>query len=408
MLNLHACLRGSGTCDAAAPCTGQTWPRSCLTTDIPAWATTLGRTECCFRCCLRVWTRKLGLDENEMHWRKQGVNFWVSSGAGTLSSELATEPMESVSLESGWAMSPDSILYARFSVARFAHVQAVQWADWVALANETTDADEQDPLSSLSPRLAAPSASQAKATLIVLNGWGNGPENVSSDGSKLTHRIAFRRVGHEGSRLLFNDPLEWLMARLSPYGRHAVQYGNDHSISRTLIDSFYRPRLGHRLTRYLAPNLQAEASTLPYAVETPLGLNSNGRALEALLKGRHGARLQAQHAHRDRELLCCCMRLWIKHRVRIVRMLERNGFACDMNTTMPWEVTIERYLRSRFVLAVWGNGHQDFRMWEVLAAGAVPVIQRFAEQDALFEGLPVVGALPLNATRSPSIAFDFQ
>jgi len=71
-------------------------------------------------------------------------------------------------------------------------------------------------------------------------------------------------------------------------------------------------------------------------------------------------------------------------------MLERNGFACDMNTTMPWEVTIERYLRSRFVLAVWGNGHQDFRMWEVLAAGAVPVIQRFAEQDALFEGLPVV------------------
>ena len=48
------------------------------------------------------------------------------------------------------------------------------------------------------------------------------------------------------------------------------------------------------------------------------------------------------------------------------------------------------YGQHRFVLDVRGRGKQNFRLWEILLAGAVPVIEYFAEQDALLEGLPVV------------------
>ena len=80
---------------------------------------------------------------------------------------------------------------------------------------------------------------------------------------------------------------------------------------------------------------------------------------------------------------------WRPRRLRIAKALARNGFTCS-NDTRPWRDTIELYLRHRFVLCASGNGHNDFRYWEVLNAGAVPVIERNDEQDELWRGLPVV------------------
>ena len=62
-------------------------------------------------------------------------------------------------------------------------------------------------------------------------------------------------------------------------GRHVVQYGNDHSLSERALRAFYRARLGASLATYAAPNLAPAAAALPYALEVPLGLNSNGRGL---------------------------------------------------------------------------------------------------------------------------------
>jgi hypothetical protein len=363
--SIDRCLRRP--CDVHAPCDDALcWPRVCLTATIPAWGPSLAHIECCLRCCLRHWTRRLGLDVNVRHWKEQGTNFWVSSGAGHAVSrgDDAVSP---------FAPSTDSMLYARFSLARFAHVQAVELRDWtelVALPPQSWP---------LPARIASPSALAANGTLIVLNGWGFG-ENVSSDGSCLTHRL-----GHAGKRYMFEDPLPRLFGVLR--GRHVVNYGNDHAISSHLLERYYHRKLGEALFRYLAPNLDDEASRLAYGVTVPLGLNSNGVGLDALLKGPRG-RKHTAHAHRRRELLCCCMEPR-RHRLRVLHTLQQNGFACS-NATLPWQQTMELYLEHRFVLAIFGNGRNDFRYWEALSTGAVPVVQYFASQDALFEGLPVV------------------
>ena len=360
-----ACLRTGHHCNPSAPCDDRRWPRSCLTTHVAAWtsSSSLAHVECCLRCCVRHWVRKLGLEANENHWAARRANFYVSTGAGSLTSDASNAPMP---------MPRDSILYARFSIARFAHVQAVGLSDWVALTEHAAS------LAPLHPRFASPHAGRSNGTLIVLNGWG-WSQNVSADGARLVHR-----VGHAGRRYLFDDPLPYLFARLR--GRHCVHYGNDHTISGWLMESFYKRRLGEALARYVAPNLDASASRLPYALEAPLGLNSNAWRLDAILRAR-----AAEHtgwAHRSATLLCCCMHPW-RHRLRVMRALERNGFACS-NATRPWEATVDAYLSHRFVLSIYGNGHNDFRHWEILSAGAVPVVQRLEEQDALFDGLPVV------------------
>ena len=43
------CLTGP-SCDARVPCSPQSWPRSCLTTPIPAWQRSLAHIECCMQC----------------------------------------------------------------------------------------------------------------------------------------------------------------------------------------------------------------------------------------------------------------------------------------------------------------------------------------------------------------------
>ena len=437
---------------------------------IPAWnRSTLARVHCCLRCCLQHWAQRLGLDENEKHWRKLGVDFWVSTGAGTRDAAAGPAP------DGGGAMdeneNEESVLLARFALARYAHVQAITYSDWVALvqpldlaapstspggapigagaganrppappssasapaatitttalstlrrrirrALERARAQQLAPPRSppplppppsppsppppappplwarkrlLAPRFVSPSAASANATLIFLNGWGFG-ENVSLGETNVRQRTLTHRVAHRGHRFVFRDPVPGLFHALQRGRgvRHVVHYGNDHSISEHTLRGFYRARLGGHLHRYSAPNFAPAASRLPFALPVPLGLNSNAQgAMRRLL--RENAELHVSVQHRRPQLLCCCMKPW-KHRLRVVRTLQRNGFQCELNETHPWQETMELYLRHRFVLAIWGNGHNDFRVWEALSAGAVPVVQHFDEQNQLFDGLPVV------------------
>ena len=48
------------------------------------------------------------------------------------------------------------------------------------------------------------------------------------------------------------------------------------------------------------------------------------------------------------------------------------------------------FLRHRFVVSPHGHGRTDFRAFEALAAGAVPIVDYYPEHDQLFDGLPVV------------------
>ena len=240
---------------------------------------------------------------------------------------LACCVFSSVASQASPQSSARSLLHPRpFTSYSYAHIQAVELSDWTALVqptdlnqpSELRHAGSQPPVptgsvAELSPRFASPSAASANATLIVLNGWGfgehwGGGESFGDDASNETgggagaaaapsppfnrqhqHRQSattprlLHRVGHRGHRWLFDDPLPALVGQLQPGGRHVVQYGNDHSLSERALRGFYRARLGASLAAYAAPNLSPAAASLPYALEVPLGLNSNGKGLSEVI-----------------------------------------------------------------------------------------------------------------------------
>ena len=72
-----------------------------------------------------------------------------------------------------------------------------------------------------------------------------------------------------------------------------------------------------------------------------------------------------------------------------VKILRRNGFQCGGR--MEHDDYIESMMRAKFVWSPRGYGKQNYREWEALAAGAIPLIDTPPPTHAsLYEGLPVV------------------
>ena len=107
--------------DGTAGCEAH-YPRSCLTTTVPAWrGVDYTQVACCLRCCLLHWVRRLGLDANYEHWRRRGVNFFVHNGAGGQRKPGAPPPPQPMPI--------DFMLPARFALGRFAHFLAIEKRD---------------------------------------------------------------------------------------------------------------------------------------------------------------------------------------------------------------------------------------------------------------------------------------
>ena len=167
----ETCLSGQATCRQDAPCDPEmAHPRSCLTAHIPAWVATTARVQCCMRCCLTHWLNRLGLADNARHWQRMNKRFDVSSGTGGPEAEATEAATLRQAAAARQAAADDaealmeSVLFFRFSMARFAHVQAISLADWSALIAD--DADIRN------PRFSTPSAAHATEALVCLNGFG--------------------------------------------------------------------------------------------------------------------------------------------------------------------------------------------------------------------------------------------
>lgn len=84
-------------------------------------------------------------------------------------------------------------------------------------------------------------------------------------------------------------------------------------------------------------------------------------------------------------------RAWrIAHRAHVQELLLENGFACATERSDP-EVWASGVFASKFIASPRGMGRADYRFWEALAAGAVPVTERDAilEED-VYKGVPAV------------------
>ena len=89
-----------------------------------------------------------------------------------------------------------------------------------------------------------------------------------------------RTAPPNGAALVFADPVVRILRTVlrAPEGSHAVVYGDDSSISASLLER-HRSQLGSALAMYAAPNLRPSATQLPYAASLPLGLNHNAKEL---------------------------------------------------------------------------------------------------------------------------------
>ena len=354
-----ACLRGRIACDASSAC-DEPLNRSCLTAHIPAWGgVTLDRVSCCLRCCLRQWIHRLGLEANAQHWRDRGVDFSVSDGRGGVRADGDAQ------LQLRAAQPVDSVLNLRFSIARFADFQAVERRDWQCLANGCEGVE--------APRFRAASRRRS-GSLVVLNGWG-------------WSRAKYIRVLASVDRAMPDGPL-------------GVYFGDDWSWNVSGLARFDAPFT--KLACHFAMNLDDDAASLPTARQVPIGLNAGWAPLlgagsaaavdmSAVLRA-HG-RLPGTVSHRTKQLHCCCQRSWT-HRRRAYEGLFAAGHQhCTrsaLERTGATDSLVAQYLNHKFVAAPHGNGNTDFRVWEVLMAGSVPVVDHFPAHDWLYDGLPIV------------------
>eukprot|EP00928_Gymnodinium_smaydae_P081556 TRINITY_DN65054_c0_g1_i1.p1 TRINITY_DN65054_c0_g1~~TRINITY_DN65054_c0_g1_i1.p1 ORF type:complete len:421 (-),score=66.97 TRINITY_DN65054_c0_g1_i1:427-1689(-) len=110
----------------------------------------------------------------------------------------------------------------------------------------------------------------------------------------------------------------------------------------------------------------------------------------------NGTRLQEHPVQtmQDRETLLLCAGMSTKGRGRDTRVakiatLKRNGFQCLDFTEN--QVYMNMLLKSKFVFSPFGVGQQNFRDWEAIGAGAIPLLDdRDDCAKEVYEKLPVV------------------
>ena len=79
-------------------------------------------------------------------------------------------------------------------------------------------------------------------------------------------------------------------------------------------------------------------------------------------------------------------------RFAVLDELTENGFDCSDRTARSGEELRELYFGSDFVVSPQGKGRTNYREWEALAAGAIPLVDydSSAAMAELYQGLPVV------------------
>ena len=196
---------------------------------------------CCFRCCLLTWINLLGLEANERHWRRRGVDHFISQGAGGRRHDDAP-------LLPAFTMSLEHVLQPRFAISRFAHFAAIESRDLDGL-NSTTP---HSLLRSSRYRVPHTSFKRANGTLVVLNRWGHSLD--------LLHHIS----------------------ETLPAGPVALLYGDDTDWTRKELEEMRRSFSSERpLVRHMAINVDQDATHLPHVLQVRMGTWAIGLQLEA-------------------------------------------------------------------------------------------------------------------------------
>ena len=98
---------------------------------------------------------------------------------------------------------------------------------------------------------------------------------------------------------------------------------------------------------------------------------------------------QARETERESLLMCCCMQQRYG-RVQAMDTVVANGLPCRRSSHEPPTAYMEMMLSSKFVLSPPGKGLNNYREWEALVSGSVPVVLNHSGLQKIWEELPMV------------------
>ena len=330
---------------------------SCLRTAVPAWTVPHARVLACFRCCIHSALVQCGLLPNFPPMldllENRSFNPWWN---GRFDPAFAQHRQVSSwgAIKKIKTYSPTSALLSDFAFLRMAHIAVGYFSStWVK-----------------APR-AQPPAHCAHFTLAVVQGWtAKHPDALGALHTELRQRkiVVPLVLLVMGDQYLPEVPIGATAQRSAP-------------INAALLAA-------PELVAYGVHNPNPAAVSMTSKVFAfPRGVHDTASWQDLLARPEN----QAAQLVRDRKQLlhCSCINNF-RHPARREKMqaLRANGFDC--NEHCPHGSGNWYALRSRFTFSPRGNSAQNFRDWEALLAGSIPLIDYDPATAPLFDGLPVV------------------
>ena len=355
---MSACLRGI----KAPPqpdelCTAQWMPHGCLQTNVPAWGPTAELLHACLRCCLQNLTATPDLRARFDHWH-------------TL---VCTHP--------------EDIWVHRVRQANIRHCD--EWS--CGLKGEDLDSVLLGWQSDL--RFASKTIFFGRPT-----SW-EVPRKVSAHAAHSVLPILLHLQSHPTKRVGIEQGLSswWHNITREPDASSIVLRSADDSPQprgRALLSMLNHPRLKHW---YATTPSVAHPKVSAY----PLGLFDTSRWRNAF----KAEPTRAQQRDRPNLIACTCMG---SAHLRSTKMavLIANGLPCSLRSCNASE-TRERYLTSKFVVSMRGEGAQNYREWEAMMAGAIPLVDYDARLVHLWAGLPVLQVRNWSAITKERLDFEW-
>jgi len=336
-------------------------PRECLISRIP-WQTATSAISCCFDCCMHYWQDNLGLSDIYRHWFENkedpSLRNWDYSGGYRFmgGSPGVLDPNDHVS----FVPNLDSVILTVNSVRRF--------------------------------------------SLFMWNKQPRGKDGHSSMEYVIYNATRFVQHNGGGGVVQLHGPHSPSGETTVPFTDEINDYVTSHPVSTMFIADAWKlhypftrlktnpyepafPKGGH----YFATNSITSAGEGP-VVSIPLGTDT--------AKFEHDIGDLNQNRNRSQRVMCCCMTDRANRGIRIRELESMSGGVCsdlDIKKVSPAEFA-RRMADSKFVLSPVGAGKQCYRDTEIIASGAVAVLDGF-----ISGGHNLHGGLDLYDANMPAI-----
>jgi hypothetical protein len=329
------------------------FPRQCLRTRVPRGAP-YARVKRCFRCCVLLWSHRLGLAQHLDYWRQPehilaiGQKHGVQEAGGVLLSHN------------------DDLRFSFLGIPLYNYFNQRPWpADQRECPGHDCGRMPHGAYASVQRREALPYIAAAAAprlrrpfVLVLISDSFVGATAPTARGGGGSERVDV---------VLRRDPRLLAWYANNPAAETAAGSGGDLARVRPYPRGIKaRPDQWERELLHIAHERRSSSG----------GGGSDGGGGRSDTAGRQ-------------ELVCCCCMASSGARALARVQLARNGIVCDAER-LPLPAYMRKLSNCKFVISPPGNGWSNHREWEALNLGAVPVVLSHAGVNPVYGALPVL------------------